>query len=1443
VKNFIKLIIMMLFVVSLLFPLALRVYAVFDLKANIVSAKTQNIFSEYCDSENSVVHTLKGIGGDTMYHNVLMSENASEEFREVGDGNFKPIIEGAPLQDLIVNAESLPEATNTMPASTSSAVFVENFEGAFPGDNWWVGDLNSSCGLDYWDDTYYRYHGGSWSGWCAQVGNNSVYGGSNVQQHRYDNYMDAYMVRKYTVDMSSWDVGWVDFYAWYDTESSYDYLCAMWWTGSSWYEDTNYKLSGSNAAWNRYYWRIPDSYLISAGAFGFKFHSDSTVVKEGVYLDDISLWKADITIINYYLNPTSVQPGGTFTAYYDIDNPCPFVLNVGLGLSIRGPDGTIYNDVAHDTVVTVYPFTCTRVSRTFTVPSSAPKGLYDVFWGIWSGFPGQSRWWDGTGWVNDVLTVTGLADLVWTDIWTDPSSPTGGQSARIYWQIKNQGSGDATSTFRNYFYIDGSYVGYGDNNGLAAGSAHNWYLDRTLNPGYHIISAVADVNNNIPESNEGNNEYSEKLWWKGPDLIVVDIWWYDAYGNRDPVITSGQPFTVYFQVKNNGDAAASAFTTYLIVDGWGTAAGSLSGLSPGSTYTWYTENVFVSSLGSHWMKVVVDYFNSVAEANKDTGSGTGTGETNNERVEYFTVQKASLTVLVYFDADNNLEQYEIEDFNQIAQVGSTQSISIAVQMDRVRYPDSKYDDTRYGDWTDCKRFYMKRGITPDPQNAIQSLGEVNMGDSATLSDFIIWGVDRYQAERYLIAINDHGGSWVGCCWDYTNGNDNLDISDIRDAFSTIYSHLGRKVDLVWFDACMGCLMSSIEIAYQISNYVDYMVGSETVGWTSTWDYSSVMAYLRDNPTVTSQNLATAIVNLGNPVDNSTYRTQCISAIDLSRIPNLVSSVNSLAQKMQSVSLTQLMNARRATNWMMGPYDGDEQRIVDLYQLAYNLRAYVSDSDVQSLAQSIMNQIGPSGGAVGYVVMREKHTSSAAFCHGLSIYFPDTKDKYNILYTDGNRFTSDTQWDEFLSYLYNPSVSVTYAPSSPTDADSVSFIVTAGDAYSDLSQVILKWYNGTWYSKTWYVSGGAFSVIYNVGKFAPGTVQYFALVLDQANNIGRDPPSGYKSFTVTDDDVQRPTPSNPSAEPGVVYDNYTGYIRFKVYWSDQSGISDVKFEFWLDSEQFVRSITGRSVDAYGNGWYWYDMPKWEWLKALNHQIVWHCVAWDADNDRANDTTWGDTGIQYGPYVWDDDTTPPSGSNAQPPNGQTYTSDYPSAIRLQVTWTDNTGVASVRIYYRYTSTGWFERSPAQSGNTYYFEIPRSEWTAHLGEEILWYSKAWDSDSDWSGDQLSNEYPSSASPYKIFLVAPAANAYLVVRGLDNGIYYRVYSSATSSWGSWVRLPGSTCDSPAAAVMSNRLHLVVRGLDGISLYHGYVDLSTGAFSGWTKISGSTPSTPTLAS
>lgn len=89
----------------------------------------------------------------------------------------------------------------------------------------------------------------------------------------------------------------------------------------------------------------------------------------------------------------------------------------------------------------------------------------------------------------------------------------------------------------------------------------------------------------------------------------------------------------------------------------------------------------------------------------------------------------------------------------------------------------------------------------------------------------------------------------------------------------------------------------------------------------------------------------------------------------------------------------------------------------------------------------------------------------------------------------------------------------------------------------------------------------------------------------------------------------------------------------------------------------------------------------------------------------------------------------------------------------------------------------------------------------------------------------------------------ANLVVRGSNNLIYYRTYNVTTSSWTSWNALPGATCDSPAATVTGNELQIVVRGVDGSTLWHGYVNLVGGGFSGWALLSGSSPSAPTLTS
>ena len=105
-----------------------------------------------------------------------------------------------------------------------------------------------------------------------------------------------------------------------------------------------------------------------------------------------------------------------------------------------------------------------------------------------------------------------------------------------------------------------------------------------------------------------------------------------------------------------------------------------------------------------------------------------------------------------------------------------------------------------------------------------------------------------------------------------------------------------------------------------------------------------------------------------------------------------------------------------------------------------------------------------------------------------------------------------------------------------------------------------------------------------------------------------------------------------------------------------------------------------------------------------------------------------------------------------------------------------------------------------------------------------------------------PGSTPSRSALAPAPDGKLYLVVRGGNNRIYYNVYSNG--SWLGWKALPsGSTIDAPAAAVLGNALHIVVRGSDGASIWHSWIDPSTGEFSGWRRLPGSTPSAPYMTS
>jgi clostripain len=207
------------------------------------------------------------------------------------------------------------------------------------------------------------------------------------------------------------------------------------------------------------------------------------------------------------------------------------------------------------------------------------------------------------------------------------------------------------------------------------------------------------------------------------------------------------------------------------------------------------------------------------------------------------------TFMVYLDADNNLEPFYIDTFLNMSSVGSTSQVKIVVQMDR----RSGYD-SRFGDWTECKRFYITKDLIPTAGNAIQNLTEVNMGDPDTLTDFVNWTIHSFPADSYCLVLMNHGsGSVAGVCFDETSGNDALSLPELSQALIAI---LPEKMDVLYFDAC---LMGMTEVAYQISDYADIMVASEEVGYAGQ-PYDYYLTNLIANPSMSASELADVIVS-------------------------------------------------------------------------------------------------------------------------------------------------------------------------------------------------------------------------------------------------------------------------------------------------------------------------------------------------------------------------------------------------------------------------------------------------------------------------------------------------------------------------------------------------------------------------------------------------------
>ena len=368
---------------------------------------------------------------------------------------------------------------------------------------------------------------------------------------------------------------------------------------------------------------------------------------------------------------------------------------------------------------------------------------------------------------------------------------------------------------------------------------------------------------------------------------------------------------------------------------------------------------------------------------------------------------ADWTFIVYLDGDNDLEQFALADMNELEQVGSTDRVNLVVQLDR-----ASGQDTGDGDWTGARRYLAQQD---NDQNAIsspvvQDLGDVNMGDPQSLTDFATWAMQNYPARRYALVVWDHGGGWPIVAIDEDSGNDGVTLPELNQSLAAITAaNGGSKLDIVGFDAC---LMGMYEVGVEVAPYADELVASEETIPADGWDYAAIAGSLADNPDQDAGQLSSVITSSYLTYYETVNKDQTVtlSAIDLTRIDELSGSIDRFSNALAQASRTDAgWRAISQAKENAESYGKKEWGYVDLGDFADIIASVSDDSGVQGAAR---NLTGTIGSVMLYSVHGDQHPHSSGMSIDSSTDAAGNNTHYMALASAG-----ETGWTDFMAGYY------------------------------------------------------------------------------------------------------------------------------------------------------------------------------------------------------------------------------------------------------------------------------------------------------------------------------------------------------------------------------------------------------------------------------------------
>lgn len=408
-------------------------------------------------------------------------------------------------------------------------------------------------------------------------------------------------------------------------------------------------------------------------------------------------------------------------------------------------------------------------------------------------------------------------------------------------------------------------------------------------------------------------------------------------------------------------------------------------------------------------------------------------------------ERKAWTFMVYIAGDNNLSQAGRNDLDEMKRAGSSDEVNIVAQYDRMSNRGTQ-------------RYYLRQHTTLE-QDVVARLPETNSGAGETLEDFCRWAHDHYPAERYALVLWNHGTGWKdddlyrglqsrgidakltrGQVRHLTTGRpsralfrssvetlaeealvhsrailfddtstDFLDNVEMKAVLERVTAYMGQEISLLGCDAC---LMSMVEVAYQLRGTCHCFVASQEEEPGDGWPYDTILARLVDNPNMSPELLAAIVVQEYNTFYRQLHPNLSVTqaALDLKRIAPLMVRIDALADALQDILHADYQEGNAAISLAL--YDAQrfaDREYVDLVHFCVLLAKQNPDTAIGSAAQAI----------VALITHDPDHSPLLAEGHGgpgmrnvygLSIYVAEQA--VSPLYATLD-FAQDNQWAEFL----------------------------------------------------------------------------------------------------------------------------------------------------------------------------------------------------------------------------------------------------------------------------------------------------------------------------------------------------------------------------------------------------------------------------------------------